>query len=37
MPMITSLENNMLKQSVGVKMVSVSIKAGFGKLLKGAR
>lgn len=35
--MISSLEDEMLKLSVNVKMVSVSIKAGFGKLLKGAR
>ena len=35
--MISSLEDSMLKQSRSVKMVSVSTKAGFGKLLKGAR
>ena len=35
--MISYLEDNMLKRSVSVKMVSVSTKAGFGKLLKGAR
>ena len=35
--MIRSLEDNMLKWSGSVKMVSVSTKAGFGKLLKGAR
>ena len=35
--MIDSLEEKMLKRSVSIKMVSVSTKAGFGKLLKGAR
>ena len=35
--MISSLEDNMLEKSESVKMVSVSTKAGFGKLLKGAR
>ena len=35
--MISSLENSVLKRSGSVKMVSVSTKAGFGKLLKGAR